>query len=88
MLYQRNYGSGFEEVIVYAYDRDQHRYVRMQLSDDGHYDAATSPGPANGTWTFTDIPEQGKKRSVISWKRTGDVSRYWYDRVAGGGECR
>jgi hypothetical protein len=88
MLYQRNYASGFEEIIVYAYDSQRHRYVRTQLSNDGYYDAATSPGPVNGTWTFRDVPQLGKKQSVIWWKRTGGISRYWYDGVAGSGECR
>jgi hypothetical protein len=88
MLYQRNYAPGFDEVIAYAYDRNLRRYVRTQLSNDGYHDAATSKGAVNGTWTFIDVPERGKKQGAISWKRNRDVSRYWYDGVAGSGECR
>ncbi len=88
MLQQRNYSSKFEELIVYAYDGRLHRYVRTQISNDGYYDVATSPGPVNGTWTFTDVPERGKKQIVISWTRIRGVSSYRYDGVAGSGECR
>ena len=84
LLYQRNYGTGFDEIIVYAYDTAHKRYVRSQLSSDGAEASAQSAGPVNGIWRLTGLHAKG----AISWKRTGDVSRYWYDGVRGMGVCR
>lgn len=84
LLYQRNYGRGFGEIIVYAYDSTHRRCVRTQLSNDGAAASAQSAGPANGTWRFTALHAKG----AISWKRSGGVARYWYNGVRGIGECR
>lgn len=88
LLYQRNYGTGFEEIIVYAYDSAHKRYVRTQLSNDGEAAAAASNGPVKEVWRFTPLAVTLGKSPAISWKRSGEVSRYWYDGVKGIGECR
>jgi hypothetical protein len=88
LLYQRNFFTDFEEIIVYAYDATHHRYIRTQLSNDGSAAAAVSGGPRNGVWRFSALSVAGSKGPAISWERSGSVSRYWYDGVAGMGECR
>lgn len=67
LLVQHNYDGGQEEIIVYAYDGRARRYRRTQLTRQGMMTSASSPGPANGVWTF----------GRVRWKRAGGASQFW-----------
>jgi hypothetical protein len=87
LLYQRNYEPGFSEIIVYAYDAGNRRYVRTQLENGGAYAVATSPGPVNGIWDWT-VHASLKKYPVLHWERKDGVSRFWVSGKRWVGECK
>lgn len=57
-LIQRNFNASFSEIIIYTFSQPTKRFVRTQLNDAGKYAVATSPGPQDGWWTFTNQPTQ------------------------------
>lgn len=88
LLVQRNYAPGFSEIIVFAFDVKHRRYTRTQLTDDGRYKAATSPGPVNGTWSWTNIPTSAVPTfPVLHFSRSSGVLRDWYEGTGVAGEC-
>lgn len=76
LLVQRNYERGFEEIIVYAYDMKNHRFLRTQLDDQGYMTTAKTSGPVNGVWTF----------GGVRWRRGNGVSYFWEG--SGTAKCR
>jgi hypothetical protein len=83
MITQRNYFNGFSEIISIAYDANNHRYVRTQLSDDGAIATATASAPKNGVWTWTSVAMNaaGKAHRVHFGIVNGKL-RYWYENGA------
>jgi hypothetical protein len=87
-LIQWNHAPGFSEIIVYTYDKQSHRFARTQLDDQGRYAAATSPGPIDGEWTFTNVPTKLRSdRGSIVFRATRNGETDHEPGVAGAGTC-
>lgn len=87
LLVQRNYDTQSSEIIVFAYDSEHRRYVRTRLTSDGEASSATSPGPANGVWTWTDRAKSTNGKVIVRhFSKAGPVLHFWQGEVTS--ECR
>ncbi len=78
LLVQRNYDSQSSEIIVYAYNREHHRYVRTQLTSDGEASSANSRGPVNGVWTWTNVVRSMNGKVIVRhFLKSGNILHYW-----------
>ena len=88
-IVQRNFESGFSEVIVYSYSQQHHQYVRTQITNAGDYYVATSPGLVNGTWTFTNVPMKAMPHVPAIILRLNSQGQWIYQErgIPGTGTC-
>ncbi|HEX3369466.1 MAG TPA: hypothetical protein VHS56_07825 [Candidatus Cybelea sp.] len=79
LITQRNYATGFSEIIAIAYDEASRQYVRTQLTSDGAIATATASAPEKGVWTWVvqtpHVPGQAK---AIHFGTVDGKLRYWY----------
>jgi hypothetical protein len=80
LLIQRNYSTGFSEVIAIGYDKNKRRYVRAQVTDDGTVSTGVGNGPMQGVWTWKryDVPAAGAPTIIQFGIMDGEL-RYWYE---------